>query len=367
MKKTQHLGLTILLLKIGPKLLPLLVKLKETIINLAKSAVGVKGLGVAGSVGLYGYLFTWQMGIALALFIGIHEYGHLWAMRRCGLRTRGMFFIPGFGAVAVAEERFGSARNEAFIAIMGPIFGFAFFIVPAWAYWYAAGNEMFAAFAAVGTFVNLINLLTIMPLDGGRMLKSLAYSENHGRSFIITCLISTATTIVAGFAGFFLFVYMAFIGLMEVLQEYGIRERLQHVVKSLLRAAIGFAIFVLTQYLVFGNWQLPKNWLAVSIVALVLFLVSFALVVDIWRDESGLIAPLIRYPIKVVQGLFIGAVELLSLRWSHIQPIENYTVMAPEAKWRYGALFLGTIAAHAAMLFSLSVTPEGALMGDMLK
>src|SRR3989344_1622854 len=190
--RTSNAGLLVLLAKLGPKLFPVLVKMHDALWGVVKSLFGVKSIGLVGSVGLYTYLFTWPMAVALVVFIGIHEYGHLWAMKRCGIKTKGMFFLPGFGAVAVAEERFGSARNEAYIAIMGPIFGLVFFVFPImYLFWYT-GNPQWAAVAAIMAFINLINLLPINPLDGGRILKSLAYSEKLAASLWITVIVSLA-------------------------------------------------------------------------------------------------------------------------------------------------------------------------------
>jgi Zn-dependent protease len=361
------MGLLVLLAKLGPKLLPLVLKLKEALFNLAKSAIGIKGAGAATSVGIYGYLYTWEMGIAIVLFIGIHEYGHLWAMHRCGIKTRGMYFIPGFGAVAVADDRFGSARNESFVAIMGPVFGFAFFILPCLAYWHMAGSKMFSAFAAVGTFVNLINLLTIMPLDGGRMLKSIVYSENHGRSFVLAFIISIGTAVAAGFAGFFLFTYMAIIGFMEMFCEFGINKRMQHFTVSLWRVALGFGWFLTGKYLLLDNWVFSEDWLPVIFTTLAFCFITFMAWYDIWKDNNGLVRTLVMYPVKIVREFGIGIVELLSLRSSHIQPIDSYEVMGLKAKSFYTLLFIGTIIIHGGVLLYLSITPEGALMGEMLK
>lgn len=106
----------VLAAKLGPKIIPIFIKL-------LKELFGLKTAGIAGSAALYSYLLTWEMGIALVCFIFIHEYGHLWAMQKCGLKTKGIYLIPGFGGVALGAEGFKSGRNEAYIAIMGPVFG----------------------------------------------------------------------------------------------------------------------------------------------------------------------------------------------------------------------------------------------------
>ena len=143
--KNSNAGIGVIAVKLGPKLWAIFSKLFDALLPMLKSLVGIKAAGIVGSIGLYSYLFTWQMGVALVVFIGIHEYGHLWAMHRCGIKTKGMFFLPGFGAVAIAEERFGGARNEAYIAVMGPVFGLLFFVAPMIGVYYATQDPMWMA------------------------------------------------------------------------------------------------------------------------------------------------------------------------------------------------------------------------------
>ena len=88
----SNIGLIVLLGKLSPKIFPILVKMHDLLWPMVKSLFGVKAVGLVASVGLYTYLFTWQMAIALVVFICIHEYGHLWAMKRCGINNKGMFF-----------------------------------------------------------------------------------------------------------------------------------------------------------------------------------------------------------------------------------------------------------------------------------
>lgn len=110
--------------------------------------------------------------------IFIHEYGHFYAMKLCKMKTKGIYLIPFFGGAAVADEDFKSRYDEAFIAMMGPWFGLACSVATGSLY-YVAGNPIFAAGGAWMATINLINLLPVNPLDGGRVLKSLTFSIHN--------------------------------------------------------------------------------------------------------------------------------------------------------------------------------------------
>ena len=115
--RSGHLGLYIILVKFGTKLFPFFLKFLKSI-PFVKSLFGLKGIGAASSLGFYTYLFSWEMAVSLVVFLFIHEYGHLRAMKECGLKTSGIYLIPGAGAVALADEDFKTAHNEMYIAIM---------------------------------------------------------------------------------------------------------------------------------------------------------------------------------------------------------------------------------------------------------
>ena len=59
-------------------------------LKLFKSAKVVKVLFAAGSLAAYSWLFSLQFAIALILCLVFHEYGHIRAMKRFGLKTKGI-------------------------------------------------------------------------------------------------------------------------------------------------------------------------------------------------------------------------------------------------------------------------------------
>ena len=112
----QNWGLWAVILKVGGKLL-------TTFTKLAKSAKVVKISMATASVVTYSYLFTWQMALMLMVLLFIHEYGHIWAMKKSNMKVKGMYFIPFLGAAAVPDDNFPDRKAESFVAIMGPIWG----------------------------------------------------------------------------------------------------------------------------------------------------------------------------------------------------------------------------------------------------
>lgn len=207
-----YAGTVALAAKLGPKLLAVVVKLAKVV------KVGKFGLAI-GSMAAYAYLFTWQFAVMVMISLFFHEYGHIWAMKRCGLKTKGIYFVPFLGAAAVTEDMFKTRRDEVYVAIMGPIWGFALAVGTALVYVFT-GNALFAAAAGWMAMVNLFNLLPVNPLDGGRIMKSIAFSINSkiGLAFLVVgILISIILTV---WAGLVLFLILLVIGGLELFFEY---------------------------------------------------------------------------------------------------------------------------------------------------
>lgn len=99
-----------------------------------------------------------------------HELGHLTAIKLCGERVRRVDIIP-IGAVIVRSDG-GGYKNDAAIALSGPIFSLLGAIISAVIY---MGSENVYAF--FGLMINavfaLFNLLPLKRLDGGCALFAL--------------------------------------------------------------------------------------------------------------------------------------------------------------------------------------------------
>jgi Zn-dependent protease len=117
---------------------------------------------------VYTSLWGWPFALGFILLLFLHEMGHFLAAQQRGLNVGAPVFIPFVGAWIQLKEQPMSVETEAYIAFAGPFVGtLAAFAV----YFYGRQNdsELLLAIAYSGFFLNLINLLPIHPLDGGRI------------------------------------------------------------------------------------------------------------------------------------------------------------------------------------------------------
>jgi Zn-dependent protease len=196
-------------------LLGLLAKVGGTIAKAVKTtSVG----WAAASAAAYGVVFNWKGVVALLVGLFVHEYGHVHAMRRTGMRVRGMYFIPFLGALAVTDDAFSSRRQQAYVALAGPLWGTLFSLAPA-GLWLWTRNPFWAAVASWWAFINLFNLLPIAPLDGGRVMQAFAYSFSSTLGVALT-VFGLGVAVAAGTAlGYGLVWMIAALGALELLAE----------------------------------------------------------------------------------------------------------------------------------------------------
>lgn len=239
-------GLVALAIKIGPKLFGVLAKVAKGL------KVGKLGLAGASMISYY-YLLTWEFAAMIMLMLLIHESGHIWAMKRCGMKTKGIYFIPFFGGAAIADGEFPSRQAEVFIAIMGPIWGFGLSVLTGLVY-LATGNPLFAAGASWMAMMNLFNLLPINPLDGGRIMKSIAYSVHSDLGLVFLILGVFASGFLAVKVGFGLFFFMLILGVVDLTFEYRRRDR-KH---SPMNTSMIFASAIAYAFVAVILWQLME-------------------------------------------------------------------------------------------------------------
>jgi len=120
----------------------------------------------------------------LLILIGVlvfHELGHLLSMRLFGFTELGMFFLPGFGAAAMGHKPGARASEHAVVSLCGPLPGIL--IALPMLYWADMGSlaadpmPLYTQVLAMLIFLNLLNLLPIPPLDGGRFFEVLVFAR----------------------------------------------------------------------------------------------------------------------------------------------------------------------------------------------
>lgn len=135
----------------------------------------VSGVLTTASMAL---LFDVATGLTLVAAIGVHEAGHLLAMRVLGYRNLGVLFIPFLGGAATGERDEGTLSEELTVLLAGPVP--SLFIAPpialvAHSMAPLADRVVFDALLIVSV-LNFLNLLPVMPLDGGKVVHALWFA-----------------------------------------------------------------------------------------------------------------------------------------------------------------------------------------------
>lgn len=169
---------------------------------------------LAASVAVYSVMFTVEFALALIGVLVFHEYGHLRAMKKCGLPTKGMYLIPFVGGLAVGDMP-KSRWQDVYISMMGPVYGLlmtvAFYIV------YLITESHFAGLvASTSALLNIFNLIPVHPLDGGRVVKSLVFSGRNYLALVALLAISAACFVVAWKLGFYFITFFIVLGVIDI-------------------------------------------------------------------------------------------------------------------------------------------------------
>ncbi|HXD53517.1 MAG TPA: site-2 protease family protein [Solirubrobacteraceae bacterium] len=125
------------------------------------------------SVAAYSLWFGWTFAVGFVVLLFVHEMGHVLQLRREGIKASAPMFIPFLGAVVMMRQMPDDALAEARVGLAGPVLGTAGAGV-CLAIGEATGSDLFRALAYIGFFLNLFNLLPVVPLDGGRAMAAMA-------------------------------------------------------------------------------------------------------------------------------------------------------------------------------------------------
>ncbi|MCL1139952.1 site-2 protease family protein [Shewanella pneumatophori] len=192
--------------------------------KLLKSAKVIKVLLAGASVAAYSWLFSFQFALALIACLVFHEYGHIRAMKYFGMKTKGIYLIPFMGGLALSDEKINTRWQDVVISIMGPTFGLFMSLASLIAYW-VTGNIFFAGLATFNALLNLFNLLPILPLDGGHILKSISFSMNSVMG-LIACILGAAVGVYISYSlGLALLGFLLLIGSAEIVFEWKTRHQ----------------------------------------------------------------------------------------------------------------------------------------------
>ena len=186
--------------------------------KLLKSVKVIKLALVGASVAVYSVMFTVEFALALVAVLIFHEYGHVRAMKKFGIPTKGFYLIPFFGGVAVGDK----ARTQweaLYISMMGPVYGLvmtaAFYVA-----FLVTGSHFCGLVTSVSALLNLVNLFPVYPLDGGHVVKALVFSRRNRIALALLLTISAICLFAAWSFGLFFLAFFIFIGSVDLITSW---------------------------------------------------------------------------------------------------------------------------------------------------
>jgi len=200
------------------------------------------------SIAAYALAFGWPFAVGFVLLLLVHEMGHVIQLRREGVEASAPVFIPFLGAVIAAKSMGEDAAAEARVGLAGPILGTIGTLIPL-AIWLATDSDLWRALAYIGFFINLINLLPVLPLDGGRAMAVLGPYV-----WLAGILIAVAATVI--FLGPFMLVFVLLLGGPELYHRFKNRHseesRAFHSVPTATKVAVAAVYLSLATLLIVG-------------------------------------------------------------------------------------------------------------------
>lgn len=136
------------------------------------------------SLFIYGLLFYFMFGqnlayiAAILVVIIIHESGHFLFMKLFNYSNVKIFIVPLLGAFTTGKKQQVSQAQLSLIILAGPvpgiIIGTILYLVNK-----DLQNDTVKMLANAFLIINLLNCMPFYPLDGGRLIETLFFKENH--------------------------------------------------------------------------------------------------------------------------------------------------------------------------------------------
>jgi Zn-dependent protease len=146
---------------------------KAALILLPKAKILTTSATMLVSIAAYSLIWGWKFAVGFVLLLLVHEMGHVIQLRREGIEASAPMFIPFLGAAVMAKSLGDDATAEARVGLAGPILGTlgALALLPLAI---NTHDDFWYALVFTGLFLNLFNLLPVVPLDGGRAMAALS-------------------------------------------------------------------------------------------------------------------------------------------------------------------------------------------------
>ncbi len=147
-----------------------------------------------------GWWMSWSFVPVVLAVVALHEGGHYLAMKLTGYRNVSVFFLPGLGGLAVGEKADATPTEKVLVYLAGPVPGMVLAAAAFWAsrtgVWQAP--DWLNGFLLASFVINYLNLLPLVPLDGGRVMELLLFAR-HPRLRFAFAVLCCALLLVGGF------------------------------------------------------------------------------------------------------------------------------------------------------------------------
>lgn len=335
----------------------LLTKSKTVLPLVSKLAMPVSSM--LASVFTYAWAYrSWTVGIGFVAMLFIHEIGHVLAAKRKGLPVSAPVFIPFVGALIAMKRHPRDAATEAFVALGGPLLG-TMGALAALAAGLALESTALVLVAYAGFFINLINLLPIRPLDGGRIAGAVT------RWLWAVGLVAGLAVILVLRSILFLVVYALFVA--ELYRKYATKRQKRTVVLT-------FAASVPAERLAEGFVPGEQHRRRLDFA-------TWSGLDGIQRVETAWEAVGLRETVELPEPLLVGEVRLAGFRPVRDErgetvryeagieivgePHENdrYHDIPARVRWAFGAAYFGLAALLAGLMAMVHRLPVAGFPG----
>lgn len=145
----------------------------STILAFLLKAIDIKGLmSIFATLGSFMVIGGVQTAIILVLVILLHEIGHAIALYKMKYPIPKIFLIPFLGGIAIHKGENIKPIHQAWFAFGGPAFG-ALTAIICFIIFLMTKNDFWFYFTFFGFILNLINLIPLSILDGGKIVSVL--------------------------------------------------------------------------------------------------------------------------------------------------------------------------------------------------
>ena len=176
-------------------------------------------------IGLFYFILKWDFTYILVLagVVLIHEIGHFLAMKIFKYNDLGIFFIPLIGAYATGKKDIISQKQNVIILFSGPLPGIIIGLI---LYYFGLinNNEFLLRTSNIFILLNLFNLIPVMPLDGGKIIKSVFFESNEMINKVFLFLSIIILTIYSLFAQSYFLLIIPFLLISELTKQSKIKK-----------------------------------------------------------------------------------------------------------------------------------------------